>query len=130
MDQFDFISIVLLLCLFAFLLYIITYCIQLCCLSSPIHIPPYSTRILLLNWETLCLYNTHINPQPYQCCICLESFPEQQKVSYFKNCGTLPHQYCHQCILNYGKTLILDNPETIIHCPICRKPIWTGLHNS
>lgn len=81
------------------------------------------------DWEKTVKNNIcPLNPTKKETCsICLESFTKQ-KITSFPICGKIPHLYCQNCILEYGKTIIKDTKEDInINCPLCKKTIWTTL---
>ena len=131
-------SIIIMVIVFSLFLYLLSYCIenhqlrphQLRPPQPRPHQPrphPYIKQLLLIDWLSMCSYNTHITQLLYQCNICLETFPNSNKVIYFKICGEVPHLYCPECIQNYGTTRIQDNPETTIRCPICRISLWPNV---
>ena len=84
-------------------------------------------QLYKIEWNSFIKENIHNNSTPFECVICLED-NQVNRVS-FGACGKIKHNYCPDCIRQYGDTLIDDNNNIEITCPLCKNILWSKVYN-
>jgi hypothetical protein len=83
-------------------------------------------QLYIIEWNSIVENNTQNNTPFFKCVICQED--NLQSRVCFDACGIIKHNFCPECIHQYGNTIIDTNTIDIkINCPLCKTTLWSNI---